>query len=209
MIKILIVEDQTMLLDAMKQMINDESDMEVVGITGDASETLKLCRELTPDLVLMDVVTKNEANSLNANGIQYAAKIRKEFPVIKTVIMTAMQEITFVDEARKADIHSYIYKNTGKKHLLYVIRSTIDGIGIYPSPADSPTASYKFTENEISIIRQVCAGKTREEIVQELGISNFFLRNAITSILDKTGFDNITKFVLYALRRNLIVPLSE
>ena len=208
MIKILIVEDQTILVDAMEQLINEESDMEVVGVTNDASKTLKLCRELKPDLVLMDVITENESNDLNANGIQYAAIIRKELPDIKIVIMTALPEITFIDEARKADVHSYIYKNTGKKHFFYVIRSTIEGVGIYPSPVDTPATTYKFTEIEISILRLVCVGKTREEIAKELGISEFLLRNTITSILDKTGFDSITKFALYAVGRNLIVPPS-
>ena len=204
MIKILIVEDQTMLLDALENLINEELDMEVVGVTNDASKALKLCRELAPDLVLMDVVTENESN-----GIDYAAKIRRELPEIKIIVMTALPEITFIDEARKADVHSYIYKNSGKKHLFYVIRSTMEGIGVYPGPSDSPTSTFRFTENEISILRLVCLGKTREEIAKELGISEFMLRTNITSILDKTGFDSITKFALYAVGRNLIVPPSE
>ena len=201
MIKILIVEDQTMLRESLEHLISDQKDMEIAGATDDASKAPELCGELKPDLVLMDVVTAN-----GANGIRYAAQIRREFPEIKIVVMTALPEITFMDESKKANVHSYIYKNTGSKHLFYVIRSTMEGIGVYPGPADYPAISYSFTETEISILRLACLGKTREEIAHELGISDFMLRTCITSILDKTGFDSITKFALYAAGSNLIVP---
>ena len=209
MIKILIIEDQTMLRESLEHLISGENDMEVVGSGSDASKALNLCRRLKPDLVLMDVITESDIEGEYANGIQYAAEIRKELPNIKIVIMTALPEITFIDEARKANLHSYIYKNSGNKHLFYVIRSTMDGVGVYPSPADSSHFSLKFTESEISIIRLVCQGKTREEIAGELEISEYSLKTSITSILDKTGFDSITKFALYAVGRDLIVPPSS
>jgi DNA-binding NarL/FixJ family response regulator len=175
--------------------------MRVAGSTDDASKAPDLCRELQPNLVLMDVVTANDSN-----GIKYAAEIRKEYPGIKIVIMTSLPEITFMDEARKAGVHSYIYKSVGNKHLFYVIRSTIEGIGIYPGAADSPAPTFNFTEKEIAIIRLVCQGKIREEIARELSISEFMLRSSITAILDKTGFDSITKFALYAVSHDFIIP---
>ena len=201
MTKILIIEDQAMLRESLEHLISEQGDMEVAGTAEDASKALALCRQLKPDLVLMDVITANDSN-----GISHAAEIRKEFPDIKIVIMTALPEITFIDDARKANIHSYIYKNSGNKHLFYVIRSTMEGVGVYPSPADTSPFSIKFTDNEISIIRLVCQGKTREEIAGELDISEYSLKTSITSILDKTGFDSITKFALYAVGRDLIVP---
>ena len=201
MIKILIVEDQAMLRESLEHLFSGQKDMNVVGTVDDASKALRMCRELKPDLILMDVVTANDSN-----GISYAAEIRRELPDIKIVIMTALPEITFIEEARKANVHSYIYKNSGNKHLFYVIRSTMEGIGVYPSPEDSAPFAQNFTENEISIIRLVCQGKTRDDIAKELGISEYTLKTSITSILDKTGFDSITKFALYAVGRDLIVP---
>ena len=208
MTKILIIEDQAMLRESLEQLISAETDMEVIGTGNDASKAMELCRRLKPDLVLMDVVTESDIEGEYSNGILYAAEIRKELPNIKIVIMTALPEITFIDEARKANVHSYIYKNSGNKHLFYVIRSTMEGVGVYPSPADASPFSLKFTENEISIIRLVCQGKTREEIAGELDLSDYSLKTSITSILDKTGFDSITKFALYAVGRDLIVPPS-
>ena len=200
MIKILIVEDQALLRDTLQHLINGQSDMEVVNTTDDASKAPDICRKLKPDLVLMDVVTANDSN-----GIIFAEQIHRDMPGIKTIIMTALPAITFIDEARKAGVDSFIYKNSGQKHLFYVIRSTMEGIGVYPGPRDSPSLSGRFTETEISVIQLVCQGKIREEIIKELGITEFALRAVITSVLDKTGFDSITKFALYALSRDLIV----
>ena len=202
MIKILIVEDQTMLRDSLEHIIGEQHDMEVVGTSANASKALELCRRLKPDLVLMDVVTENIAN-----GITSAAQIRQELPDIKITIMTAFPEITFIDEAKKAGVHSYVYKYSGNDHLFYVIRSTMKGVGTYPGPEDHhPLYADRFTEKEITVIRLVCQGKSRSEMIEAMGITSSAIKPIITSILDKTGFDSITKFAIYAVSRGLIVP---
>jgi len=198
------VEDQTMLRDSLEHIINEQSDMEVAGTTNDAAKAPQLCRELKPNLVLMDVITKDDAN-----GITCSSQIRKELPDIKIVIMTSLPEITFVDEAKKAGAHSYVYKNSGNEHLFYVIRSTMKGNGIYPGPSDASPFADRFSEKEIAVIRLVCQGKTRNEIIKALDISESTIKPIITAILDKTGFDSISKFAIYAVGRGLIVPEME
>jgi DNA-binding NarL/FixJ family response regulator len=204
MIKVLIVEDQTMLRELLEQVIGKQDDMEVAGTTDDAANSPELCRELQPDLVLMDVVTKN-----NVSGITYTAQIREEFPNIKVVIMTGFSEITFIDEARKAGAHSYVYKNSGYDHLFYVIRNTMQGNGVYPGPENHLPLNAHFNERELAVIRLVCKGKSRTEIVRELGMSEAVVKRIISAILEKTEFDNIMKFAVYAVSRGLIVPDNE
>ena len=177
--------------------------MKVTGKTDDASLAPDLCRELKPDLILMDVVTKNESS-----GIAWSAKIIREFPDIKIVIMTSMPDITFVDEARRAGVHSFVYKHMGKEHFYYVIRNTMAGHGIYPGPSDNASFANQFTETEIDVLRLVCLGKTREETGKELGLSDTVLGRHITSILDKSGFDSISKLAIYAVGRGLITPIT-
>jgi len=201
MIKILIVEDQTLLRESLEHVIGGQDDMEVAGSTDDAANAPKLCGKLKPDLVLMDVVTKN-----NSSGIAYAAQIRREFPEIKILIMTALPEITFVESARKAGAHSFIDKEMGNEHLLYVIRNTMKGYSIYSVRSERPSFASQFTEKEIAVIRLVCQGKSRSEVAREMGISEVRLKPIITSILDKSGFDNIMKFAVYAVGEGLIVP---
>jgi len=203
MIKILIVEDQAMLKDSLEYLLNNQDGMKVIAVTDDASKAPDLCREQKPDLVLMDVITKE------TNGIVFAAQIRKEMPQVKIVIMTAFPEITFVDEARKIEAHSFIYKSSGNEHLIYVIRSTMRGIGYYPGPADKPPYADQLTEREIAIVRLIHQGISRSKMIKELGISEMTLKKDINSILNKTGFDSIMDFAVYAAVNNLILPAKH
>jgi DNA-binding NarL/FixJ family response regulator len=203
MVKILIVEDQIMLKESLEYLINGQGDMKVVGTTEDAADAPELCRKLKPDMILMDVVTKN-----NSNGIAYTAQIHKEFPAIKIVVMTGLPDITFSEEARKAGAHSFIDKNVENEHLFHVIRSTMKGLSIYSGHAAQQLFAAQFTEKEIAVIRLVCQGMTRDEIAKKLDVSESMIKQHITSILDKTGFDSISKFAIYAVGQNLIVPLT-
>jgi DNA-binding NarL/FixJ family response regulator len=200
MIRILIVEDQTLLRDALAKIISGQEDMRVAGVAENADNALDLCRELAPDLALIDVVTDNKANGLAA-----AAQIRRELPDVKIVVMTALPEITFMDSARKAGAHSFIYKDSDSEHLLYVIRGTMKGKGTYPGPVSETLVKDRFSEAEIKVIRLVCQGKKRNEIVQALAMSESSVKALISSILDKTGFESVTKFSMYAVAHEFIV----
>jgi DNA-binding NarL/FixJ family response regulator len=201
MIKILIVEDQALLSDTLKDVINLQPDMEVVGVLDDAALAPEQCRTLQPDLVLMDVITKN-----NSNGITFSEQIRKEMPEIKIVVMTGLPEITFADNAKKAGIHSFMNKDSGKEHLLFVIHSTMQGNGIYPGLSESKSFAEQFTERELTVLRLICQGKSRNEIVEELAMSESVVKKHITAILDKTCFSSISKFAIYAVGKGLISP---
>ena len=199
--KILIIEDMTLLRDALTNVINGQEDMRVVDFAVDADEALNLCRKLAPDLVLIDVVTENKAN-----GIAAAASIRRELPDVKIVIMTALPEITFIEASRKAGAHSFVYKNTDSRHLLHVIRNTLNGQRIYPGPGDEIIAQAQFTDVEIDIMRLVCQGKSRSEIASALARSESSIKLLVSGILNKTGFENIRKFSVYAVAHGFIVP---
>ncbi|MCL2044737.1 MAG: response regulator transcription factor [Treponema sp.] len=209
MIKILIVEDHTMLRESLVTLINSQNDMQVAGFTDDASAVPELCRNLTPDMVLMDVVTKDQSNNVSANGIIYAAEIRKEFPEIKIVIMTAFPEITFADKAKKAGAHSFMDKEMGNEHLLSVIRSTMKGYSTYSICSERPHFAGQLSEKEIAVLRLVCQGKNRKEVAKEMDMSEVRLKPLITSILDKSGFDNIMKLAVYMVGHGFIVPAKE
>jgi len=201
MVRIIIVEDQILMRDLLEEHISKQSDMEVAGVTDDASKAPALCVELKPDLILIDIVTK-----AGCSGLQFAKQIREEMPDIKVIVMTSYPEITFMEEAMKIKAHSYLHKSSGIEHLLYVIRSTIKGAGVYPSPADISPFAQIFSEKELSIINFVCQGTAREEIAQNLGISESMVKQHITSILNKSGFDSISKFAIYAVSQGIIVP---
>ena len=199
--KICIVEDMALLRDALATTINAQSDMKVVAAIVNADETLAVCRKFAPDLALIDVVTEGKNNGLVA-----AAALRQALPDIKVVIMTSLPEITFVETARKAGAHSFVYKNSDSRYLLHVLRSTLSGKGIYPGPGDAIIARTKFADVEIEIMRLVCQGKSRSEMAAALNFSESKVKALVTGILNKTGFKNILKFSVYAVAHGFIVP---
>ena len=201
MIRILIVEDMILLQESLAHIINGQEDMEVAGVTSSADDALALCRELVPDLALIDVVTEKKAI-----GIAAAAEIRREMPDVKVVIMTGLPEITFIDAARQADAHSFVYKDSTSDHMLYVIRSTMKGKGIYPGPGDESLAKARFSEAEIVVIRLICQGKDLHEIAGLLSMPEDGVTRLISGILHKTGFKSITKFSIYAVSHGFVVP---
>ncbi|MDR0501834.1 MAG: response regulator transcription factor [Treponema sp.] len=201
MVKMIIVEDQILMRDLLEEHIGKQSDMEVAGVTDDASKAPQMCKELKPNLILIDIVTKS-----GCSGLQFAKQIREEMPDIKVIVMTSYPEITFMEEAMKIKAHSYLHKSSGIDHLVYVIRSTMRGAGIYPSPADISPFAQVFSEKELAIINYVCQGTSRDEMAKILGVSESMVKQYITSILNKSGFDSISKFAIYAVSQGLIVP---
>ena len=202
MIKILIVEDQVIMRESLAHLINGQEDMHVIGSIGSAADAAEICRSDPPDLVLMDVRTDN-----NENGITAAAEIHAQCPDIKILIMTGMPEITYMDSAKKAGVDSFLYKNVKSETMLATIRSTVDGYGTFPK--DTPSVlpgNLSFTNTEIAILRLVCEAKSRKEIAKQLAMSEGSVKAVITGILNKTGYDSIMKFAVYAVSKGYIVP---
>jgi DNA-binding NarL/FixJ family response regulator len=123
------------------------------------------------------------------------------------MIMTGMPEITFINSAKKAGANSFIYKNVKSDMLLSTIRATMDGYRIFPNDSDSELlGGLSFTDTEIAILKLVCEAKGRKEIAGELAMSEGSVKAVISGILDKTGYDSILKFAVYAVSKGYIVP---
>lgn len=202
MIKVLLVEDQTMLRKSLSAVIDLQEDMTVVAELSDAADALESTKRLQPNLVLLDVCTENDSS-----GIVAARLIKESLPEVKTVIMTGMPEITFVEQAKAANVDSFVYKNVSTDELLNIIRSTMAGYATFPQAAQSPfTGSAALTDVEVDILRLVCETKTRKEIAAELYMSEGTVKRHISEILAKTGCDNILRLAVKAVASGYIVP---
>ena len=198
MIKIVIVEDQTMLRDSLAQTIDAQPDMEVVASLADAAFALDEVEKTGATCALLDVCTENDSS-----GIVAARRIKESHPEVRVVIMTGMPEITFIEQARAAHVDSFVYKNVGTNDLLGIIRSTMEGYSTFPRAQQSAAA---LTDVEVDILRLVCETKTRKEIAQELFLSEGTVKRHISEILAKTGYDNILRLAVHAVSSGLIVP---
>lgn len=200
MIRILLVEDEAILLDSLATVLGAQPDFEVVGKLTKAADALEAINALNPDVVLMDVCTEH-----GSSGIDATRNIMRELPETRIVLMTSVTDLSFVDDARAAGARSFIYKNIKTEDLFSVLRNTVNDYEVYPANARNELLGYnELSERELMILRYLCAGYSRNEIVEELDISLNTVKRDISSALAKTGYDNITKLALFLLSSGYI-----
>ena len=201
--KIVIVEDQMILNDMLKNTISNTYN--VVATSDDASELIKLCDLYKPDLILTDICTKN-----NSSGIINGKKVKDKYGnKIKVLAMTGVPDITFLNETKKANLDGFIYKNISSESLINSIKQILNGYKLFPDNVTNNTETAclkKLTNKEFEILKLLCNGNTRNEIANKLNISPGTLKNHISSILNKTGFENISKLLVFCISDNYIVP---
>ena len=201
MIRIVLVEDQAMLRESLAIAIDAQEDMETVATLSKATDALDAAKTYSPDLMLMDVCTEDDAS-----GISAAAQIKRDLPGIRVVVMTGIPEITFIEQAHAAGADSFVYKNVSTAELISIIRSTMEGYSTFPAAQLGDKTLESLDEEEIQILRLVCENKSRREIANELFLSEGTVKRRISTILAKTGYDSIMKLAVHAVSDGYIVP---
>lgn len=201
--KIIIIEDQIILNDMLKKTISEF--FNVVATSTNAEDMLNLCTKYKPDIILTDICTKN-----SSNGITNGKKIKEKYGnKIKVLAMTGIQEITFLEESKKANLDGFIYKDIDTNTLITFIKQVLNGYKVFPDniPEKKENKIFKkLTQKEIEILTLLCSGKEREDIANELNIATGTLKNHISSILSKTNFDSISKLLIFCVSNGYIVP---
>jgi DNA-binding NarL/FixJ family response regulator len=215
-IKVVVVDDQAIIRDGLKLILDMEEDLEVVGLAENGEEAFELVKKLNPDVVLMDI------RMPIYDGVLGTRKICKEYPEIKIIILTTFSDDTYIFEALKAGAKGYLLKDVKSEELAYSIRMvTKGGILIHPEIAakmlsglNKPNNEENLKENskivngltvrELEIVRLIGKGKTNREIGAELFISEGTAKNHITSILSKLYLRDRTQIALFANENKLI-----
>lgn len=201
--KIIIIEEQVILSDLLKNTLSNKYN--VVATSEDASEMIELCSKYKPDLVICDVITKN-----NINGIEYSKLIKKKYKdKIKILILTGFPEVTFLDSAKDADVDGFVYKNINVNLLINTIESILNGYKIFPGEAPFEIECNLLSDlsnKELCVLINICSGIDKDIIAKNMKISNVTLKNHISSILFKTRYDNIYKLAIYCVGNGYIIP---
>ena len=186
MIRIVIAEDQGMLLGAMKSLLSMEDDMEVVGLAKNGEEAVELVKNLQPDICIMDIEMPVKT------GLDAAEMLRDSD--CKIIILTTFARPGYFERARKAGVRGYLLKDSPIEELVNSIRIIMDGRRIYaPELVDfvyEDDSENPLTERESQVLELVAEGKTTKEIAAELFLSAGTVRNYISTILDKLGVGN-------------------
>lgn len=183
-IRIVIAEDQNLLLGALGALLDLEEDITVVGKAANGEEVLELVRETRPDICLMDIEMPV------MTGLDAAEQLKAED--CKVIILTTFARPGYFERAKKANVRGYLLKDSPSETLANSIRQIMKGKRIYsPELIDIAFESENpLTPREMEIIQLLGEGKKTKAIAKELHLSDGTIRNYVSNTLDKLEVDN-------------------
>ncbi|MFC0470860.1 response regulator [Halalkalibacter kiskunsagensis] len=184
MIRIVIAEDQRMLLGALGSLLDLEEDMEVVGKARNGEEALALVKQCQPDICIMDIEMPIKS------GLDAAEELIDQ--PCKVIILTTFARAGYFERARNAEVSGYLLKDSPSEELANSIRIIMDGRRIYaPELVDLAYDNKNpLTKREKEVMELIAEGKSTNEIAKELSLTNGTVRNYISVILDKLDVGN-------------------
>lgn len=218
-IRVVLVDDQTMIRQGLGYVIQMQPDMEVIGEASDGDEAIKLVGVLSPDVVLMDVQMPNKS------GIDATREIMRLHPSIKVLILTTFDNHNYVVDGIRAGAVGYMLKDADSQEMLDLIRRAYQGEALFhtvtaakalaealqaqrtvvPDPSSSPPVLLDdLTERELDVLQQIAYGYRNDQIAQNLFISEGTVKTHVHRILQKMGVEDRTQAVAKALRHQLV-----
>ncbi|ASS91127.1 response regulator transcription factor [Aeribacillus pallidus] len=184
MIRIVIAEDQRMMLGALGTLLNLEEDMEVVGQATNGEEAVSLVKQYQPDVCIMDIEMPKKS------GLEAAEELKDL--ECKVIILTTFARAGYFQRALKARVSGYLLKDSPSEELASSIRSIMAGRRIYAPELmdDVYSEENPLTEREKEILELVADGKNTKKIADELKLKTGTVRNYISTILDKLEVTN-------------------
>jgi DNA-binding NarL/FixJ family response regulator len=209
-IRILIVDDHTLVRNAMHLMLDLKTGLEVVGEAQDGLEAIDQARILQPDVVLMDLEMPR------LGGLEAIAEIHRQFPKIRIVVLTSFVDDQKIAAAIQAGAMNYLLKNSSPADLVRTIQEVYAGsanlspeitrrlVAGLQQPAKPVAPETSLTERENEILRLAASGLTNPEIAEKLFISEGTVRFHISNIFSKLGVSSRSQAILYALRQGWV-----
>ena len=211
MINIVIIDDHSILAESLNMVIGQQDDFNVIGMANDGEKAIKVCEELNPDVVVMDVVMPKKS------GIEALGIIKKNQPKVKVIMLTSMEDGKDIITAIQKVADAYILKDTPPSRLFEIIRMVNSGFSVMSdiireklvynlesNRTEGINKQISFKEDEINIIRYISEGKTNREIAIITGYAEGTVKNKITKILEITECETRAQMVMYALNNNLL-----
>lgn len=213
-IKVFLADDHKILRESLIILLQQEKDIEVMGGAPDGQKAYQEILRLKPDIAILDISLPQ------LNGLEVAARIKKESPEVKIIILTMHKNEEFVARAYQLEVSGYVLKENALEELLKAIRIVQAG-GIYLSADITSTVVAGFVKNyrvenrkkldpissrEREVIQLLAEGNSNKEIAQMLNLSLKTVETHRANIMHKLGFKSITDLVLYAVRNHIVEP---
>lgn len=186
MIRVLIAEDQSMVLGALAALLELESDLEVVGRARDGREALSLAIQLAPDVVVTDIEMPE------MTGLELASALKEQGRAARVVIVTTFARPGYLRRALDAGVRGYLLKDAPAEQLAQAIRTIHrGGRAIAPElAAEAWGEADPLSERERQVLRLAGDGMTGPEIARSLGLGDGTVRNYLSDAIGKLGASN-------------------
>lgn len=208
MAKIIVVEDQAIVRQGIKLMIEHDSEFRVVAEAENGQEVLELLGHVPADLVLLDI------RMPVMNGIEAVKRIRERNQTVKILMLTTFNDEEYIMEALKNGANGYLLKEANPESMIQAIQSCLQGNFILEhgvaekvlpqllqtKPAEPKKVELPLTEREMMIARLVAEGKSNDEIAKQLHLSVGTVKNHISQILDKLSLRDRTQLAIFMLK---------
>jgi NarL family two-component system response regulator YdfI len=209
MTKILIADDHLIIRQGLRLILETEDDFTLVGEAADGAEALKLCAELHPDVVLMDL------RMPGMDGITAIEKLRQTQPEIAVVILTTFNEDDLMLRGLRAGAKGFLLKDTDRQSLFDTLRAAAHGetllkpeimarlLNVASAPA-APASPFNLTEREKEVLQAVAKGERSKEIALQLNITERTVKAHLASIYQKLGVDSRAGAISVAAHQGLL-----
>lgn len=213
MIRVLLADDHTLIRAGLRMVVAAQSDLTVVGESGDGRETVAMAQNLRPDVVVMDI------GMPGLNGIEAARQIRAALPETQVVMLSMHSDEGYVLRALKAGAKAYLLKDSAEPDLARAIRAAAAGKSFF-SPAvgkvlledymramerSGAEDSYEIlSTREREILQLVAEGHSSKEIADMLHLSVYTVETHRARVMQKLNLRGIPELILYAVRKGII-----
>ncbi|MBI4277581.1 MAG: response regulator transcription factor [Armatimonadetes bacterium] len=211
-VRVLLAEDHTLVRAGIRALLHNLPEVEVVAEAGDGREALRLTESLRPDLVLMDVALPE------MNGLEAAARITKEFPTVRVVILSMYANEEYVWRALRAGVAGYLLKDAATTELELAVTAVMRG-ETYLSPqiskylteyirrVDSGSSPLdRLTPRQREVLQLIAEGHSTRDIAKRLHLSVKTVETHRAQLMERLDIRDVAGLVRYAIQMGLVTP---
>jgi len=212
-LKILLADDHAVVRKGLRYLLETQGQHTVIGEAADGREAVRLCSEMKPDVVVMDIAMPG------LNGIDATAQILKENPDIAVVILSMHSDESYILRALTSGAKGYLLKDSAEEDLVKAIETVASGRPFFsPVIAQAMLDDYVrqlqmrgvqdsydlLTDREKEVLQMLAEGKSNKEVATILNLSPYTVETHRNRIMQKLNLHNTAELVLYAVRKKLI-----
>ena len=217
MIKLLIADDQQLIRDSLKIVLDTNDTIEVIGAVSNGVEVIRSVRENRPDVILMDI------RMPEMDGVQCTQIIKENYPEIKIIVLTTFDDDEYIFNALKYGASGYLLKGISMNQLIDAIHKVYSGnamingdiaskvLNMFSKMAKNDIsikvedgAENEITDSEWKVVRLVAEGMSNKEIATKLYLTEGSVRNYLSSILRKLDLRDRTQLAIWAVQTNAL-----